>query len=307
MKTNRLYLTITLVGTVLAGCQKMEEPAPQELARDNGSWILSLEASKELPATKALELDSEGATLNAYWKDGETVAVYFNEKLLGTLEAKATGDKSATATLSGKLDKVDGLSVNSALTLLFPRSTWDYTGQTGAAPSATGSLATNYDYATASVTVKTLDTYAKAITTTSASFTNEQSIYRFGFLVDGAGSAISVKEFSVGASDDRLVQSRTYASGAWTSTYGPISVHQPSSPDGNLYYLAIRNENTYTSQAEPYSFLLVDGNDALYSGDKNIPGGKLGNGNFISAKTVSVSQVQLTPKGNHTILEFEVL
>ena len=274
----KTILIAALTGLLLAGCQTDE--LISEIERPTtGPWNLTVEASKEIPgqtridgATKALELS--GSTLNAYWIDNEQVSVYQGGTYKGMLTATATGEKSPQATLSGS---IEGLSKGDPITLLFPRKDWDYTGQDGAAPSPTGDLSTKYDYATADVTIQSVS--GNNITTSGATFENQQSIFRFGF--KKGDSNYSVKAFTLASSKGKLVQSRTYESSNWTSTYGLLSVVPTSTPTDKLYYMAIRNENT--TEADKFSFYVIGDDNGLYTGSKDIPTSALVNGQFFNA------------------------
>ena len=291
------YAWMILAVIALAGCQKEakpeqeKEPIPQP---SQGPYTLTLQASKGAD-TKALSLDE--STLNAYWGENETVAVYLSGSCLGTLNATADGTDNHKATLSGELESVQGVAADVTLTLLYPRAEWDYTGQDGSAPSEDGTLATKYDYATASVEVKSIN--GNEITVKSgANFENQQSMYRFGFKV--GGEVLSVKEFTLSSNHNKLVTSRSYDSG-WTSTYGNLIV-RPSSATNELLYISLRNENTTTTEADQFSFYVIGADNALYTGSKNIPGEKLGNGKFISAKSIAVTKPSLAQSGTTTVV-----
>lgn len=286
----------------ITACQKEEdffqkEEVPQEEeSKVQEIYTLTVEASKGVE-TKALSLENEGARLDAYWKTGETVSVYLGGSLLGTLTATADGIDATKATLTGELTTVEDVQQGSVLTLLFPRADWDYTGQNGAAPSEAGDLATKYDYATASVTVASVDDVNRTISVASgADFENQQSVYRFGFKV--SDTPLSVKEFTVSSDHNKLVTSRSY-SGGWTSTYGSLTV-TPASATSELLYLSVRNENDNTSEADKFSFYVIGNDNALYLGEKDIPGDKLGDGKFISAKSVAVTKSNLAKSGTAT-------
>ena len=175
---------IILALAAVTACQKAEEDFVAEKPKAlEGPYTLTLEATKG-EDTKALKLINSGSTLIALWRDGETVAVYQGGTYLGQLVATADDTDETKATLSGTLESVAGVANNAVLTLLFPRKDWDYTGQNGGAPNVVSKIDRLYDYATANVTVASVDTGNKTITTTSAAFENQQSIYRFGFKVN---------------------------------------------------------------------------------------------------------------------------
>ena len=286
MKARFLFIPIILV---LAACQKEEDHTVKETpeAPAEGGYFLSVEATKGLN-TKALLLD--GSTLNAHWASGEKVGVYVNGVRRGQLTATPEAD-ATKATLSGTL--TGSIAVNNTLLLLFPDrgdisegSKWDYTNQHGAAPD--GELAAKFDYATATLTVSGIEG-SNVTTTGSASFQNEQSVYRFDFKV---GSELkAVKSFTVSSNRNQLVTSRSYNNG-WVSNHGDLTVTLTG--DGATSpYVSLRNENI--SQEDTYSFLVVGGDDALYSGTKVIEDiEKLGNGKFL-APSVTLTQPSFAP------------
>ena len=300
MKNN--FVAIALVGIIaLAACQKEEKliETPEQVT--GKEYTLTLEATKGVE-TKALSLDE--STLNAHWENGETVAVYLGGSFLGTLEATANGTDNTKATLSGVLTTVENVEQGSVLTLLFPRADWDYTGQDGAAPSAAGTLATKYDYATASVTVASVDDVNKTISVTSgADFENQQSMYRFGFKVDG--NPLAVKGFIVASANNTIVRSRSWSGIEWTENCGTIDVNTTS--EQTLTYVSLRNTLVGTPTQEQidakttidtYSFYVIGSDNALYTGQKKIPAQVMDvQGKFISAKSVAVTKSSLTRYG----------
>jgi len=311
MKKYSLYILLTLL-TTLAGCSKMthdqdRNDRSEPDASDVPVWALTVEAAKVVPGqagddswgaagegTKALDLVNEGARLNVYWKNTETVKVYKAGTLLGSLTVTPdTGEKPASATLSGEIT-TEGLAVNDELTLLLPRESWDYSGQKGklakTADNETGTIEDSYDYALATVTVKAIN--GNSVTTTGASFENQQSIYRLDFKVNG--SLRGVNWFSVSSNRNKLVTSRSY-SGGWTSAYGELSVSLASAAKSP--YLSLRNENTTT--ADTYTFFVRDGNNNLFTGTMEIETQYLGNGKFLAPGVdLSAYSIATTASGN---------
>lgn len=299
-----------LVGlTVLAGCQMKEEPVEtlreEPMEKPAEVYTLTLQASKGTE-TKALSLDTSGEKdrLNAHWRTGEQVAVYLGGTLLGMLSAEADANNATKATLSGTFTTVAGVNQGSELMLLFPRAEWDYTGQDGSVPDETGPLATQYDYATATVTVATVDTEHKIITTTSgANFENQQSMYRFGFKEYVTEETIPIKGFTVRSENAHFVRRRFWSGSDWTEDYGPISVNVTSGTL-SLPYASLRNTIVNPSaENDSYSFAVIGADDALYLGRKTIPSSVLTEqGKFISAKGVVVRQA-IVPDNNNTTTE----
>ena len=284
MKTNKLFLIAALLGTVLAGCQKVSEiQNPEEKPENNQTWTLKVLATKDVD-TRALNYD-ENTTMKPYWRKGEEVSVLFDGEKIGTLTVTSES-QTTPATLKGTVT-ADGLSEGAELTLLFPGrpdDAWTYLGQTGGLPEP-------YDYATAALQVASLDAATQTINVSSESvqFTNEQSIYRFTFkVVGGAGDGIPVKSFIVASNGGQLVRSRAYENGAWASVAGNLFVNTTLATAP--YLMSIRNENT---AADKYTFSVVGDNNALYLGEKALNNGVV-NGKFYNA-TISVTQKAFTP------------
>lgn len=281
---------VLLVTFLLAlSCQK-EQVATGSLEGQK-QFKLTVEATKGTP-TKALSLeDNTGSggteTLHAYWKNGEKVAVYCNGNHLGYLTATVNDNDRNKATLSGTLDSVSGLQDGSQLDLLFPRADWDYSVQTGAAPSEAGDMATLYDYALATVTVASVDDQSNTIVPASAaSFVNQQNILRFTFEKEGAPFVL--KNLQIGDSNNRLLLKREYKNNGWKNTYGSLYI-EPETPTAAPIFVAFRSEDTY-SGTQPYLFSAVDTENTLYVGSKSIPEQyRKANGVFAST-TVSLSK-----------------
>ena len=298
MKKTILIAAALFAVLAWTGCRKIDEEivepevVPEQPA---GSYTLTIEATKGAD-TKALELS--GSTLNAYWVTGEKVAVYADGAYKGLLSATVNPSDNTKATLSGTLDNADGIVANAVLTLLFPRADWDYTGQDGTDPSASGTLATKYDYATASVTVDSVSG-SDVTTTGTASFVNEQSMYRFGFKVGGAGENIAIKSFTVSSTNNTLVSSRSWGAGAWTDTFSSITVTAAGTP--TLPFASLRNTRVGSGNGDTYSFSVIGSDDALYLGSKDIPSSAMDtHGKFISATSISVTKSDLAKSGTAT-------
>lgn len=300
MKKTILILAALLGAILWTGCQKIEEPIEEEPEvvvpeEPVGSYTLTVEATKGA-GTKALSLD--GSTLNAYWSTGEKVAVYLSGTYKGLLTATVNPSDNTKAQLTGTLESIEGVVANAVLTLLFPRSEWDYTGQNGAEPSADGDLATKYDYAEATVTVATVDNTNLTITTTGgADFANQQSMYRFGFKVGGEGAQIAIKGFTVSSTNNALVRTRTWGGSDWIDVPGSLSV-EVAGGTLTLPYASLRNTRVGSGNGDTYSFSVIGDDDALYLGSKDIPSSVMDTqGKFISAQSISVTKSNLAKSG----------
>lgn len=296
MKKNILILATLLGAFIWTGCQPLDD-VQADSGREplTGRFILSVNAVKSAE-TKALVLTGEN-TLTPYWDGSEIVKVYKkgSNDPIGTLSAMPQGNETynTSAKLSGTIEGT--LTEGDKLTLIiFPGTTWNYSGQTGDAASLSG-----YDYATASVTVNEIEDVAngKRVTTTAdATFVNEQSVWRFGFKV--GETAINVNAFSVASDHGKLVQSRNWDGSAWISAYGALSVTPVAATD-TLLYLAVRNENDKTEENDILSFyVFCEDDNALYTGTQTLSGAKLSQGRFLSAPAVSVTKSNLAQSGS---------
>ena len=293
MKTNNLFLVAALLGTVLAGCQKVSEVQnPEEKPGEVKVWTLKVQAVKDVD-TRAL--DNSGNTMKPYWKEREQVDVYLDGEIIGTLAVTAVSD-AGTATLEGTVS-AENLEAGSSLYLLFPNrpdGAWTYLGQNGTLPEP-------FDYASATLEIASLDPNEHTITVTSnkASFVNEQNIYRFSFTV--GNDAISVKSFIVASDKEQIVRSRSY-SGDWNSVYGNLFVNSLSAQTPS--FVSIRNENT---GAERYTFSVVGNDDALYLGNKSISAGIVNDNSQFLGATIPVAKKAFTPEDGTITAENEVL
>ena len=314
MKTKSI-LGIVLMGIIclcMVGCQNddfMDKTNPLRTAQEGvttgDTWSLTLEATiSDVADTRALELVTEEGqrdVLNGYWEVDEQIGVYLNGAKLGSFEVteviEGTNGKSAKLEGTGLSEEgmVDGDNV---LTLIYPDNdnVWNYMGQNG----TIGAISRTYDYMLASLTVnKSGDdvTY----TQTNIEFTNQQSVYRFGFK-DGE-SSIRVKQFTVNSSANTIVKGRTFnrESSDWVSTYGPLTV-KPGDPTTSLLYVSILNELAGTANAEDtYEFSVITDDDALYMGTKEITASFFENkSQFNSFKNVAMTQAKLTPNTDTT-------
>ena len=234
-------------------------------------------------------------------REGEQVTVFNpSGSVIGTLTATPKEDNTK-ATLSGEIT-ITGLAVNDVLTLLFPAETWSYEGQNGKllntpAHSDWKSIEKNFDFARATVTIKEI-TASNITTTSSATFENQQSIYRFGFL--HGGNTIPAETVLITSDQEKLVKSVNAVSKATTyfTSIDPLTVNTPAAPSaGELIYVAVRNGNT--TQDDTFSFTIYDVDGATYKGSKTIPSGKLSSP-FVSAKNVGLNRLEL-PQGETNV------
>ena len=273
MTTRRTLFAAALLlmgAALLTSCQKEADSVKKDATAKvpEGSLWLSLEASK-VADTKALALD--GSALNAYWKAGEGVKVLLDGACIGTLTATPNATDNSKATLSGTVSDASGLAENAVLTLLFPRETWDYSGQAG----TLASIEAGYDYAAAEVEVVSRD--GENLTTTQASFDNQQSICKFTFtgLIEGISSV------TIHSAGGKLVASSPVGG---SPTNGDITVTlddaaRAANGEG-VVYAALRFNALEAGQTEELTITVTDTGSNNYVFTKTSPSGGFINGRY---------------------------
>ncbi len=201
MKTMKLTIPAmaALLMAALAACSGEDD----QLVAFEGSplekeYTLSVETAKGISAvvgdlqSQTRALTQSGSTLTASWATTDRVYVQNDGTwATGSLQPQAAG---ATATLKGSLTGVT-IAVDDVLTLQFPKSgTLDYSGQKGTLED----MAANYDYATATATVRAVS--GGNVAADAATFTNQQAIVRFT-LLDAADGTTPVNATSLTVSD----------------------------------------------------------------------------------------------------------
>jgi hypothetical protein len=313
---NKYNIWTVLMGAgaiALAGCHSedlVEQDAPIREVKGLQTYTLTLDATKQMineAETRALFLmDAPNKQyIDAYWADTDIVKVFKDGSCIGTLNVTpGEGTRPQSAMLSGEIT-TEGLAIGNELMLLFPRENWDYTGQTGDLMTGEGSIATNYDYATATVNVASINGH-NITTQTGAIFENQQSIYAFKLKLDN--STFPMKQFTISSAQGKLVQERSYSNGAWTSTWRPLIV-TPVSSDQTIHYVSVRNEISSDVVDELY-FVAIGVDDdwtsytnekgLLYMGSKTISADKLGDDGEINGKyfkaDVQMAEVDMDPK-----------
>lgn len=261
----------------LAGCQKEEGIIPVA----QGQYTLTLEATKGID-TKALSENNN--VITASWQNTEKVAVFKNGTHLGDLSVDPQSDPKV-AKLSGYVNSANGIESGDRLTLIYPARNdhkWTYTGQGG----TLAGVSSNYDYAVADITVQSIDNTGTIVTDPLASFSNEQSIYRFKF----NNGKLAVAYFIISAFKEKLVTNRTYNTSAkvWESEYGNVTV---TNSNQKVSYVSLRNDNT--GAEDTYYFTVVGSDNKVYFGNKTIGTAHLGNGKFVEP-AVTVNQASVS-------------
>ncbi len=172
-----------------------------------GKYTMTVNATKDEDAqTRGLSLSDK--TLNVKWANTDEVSVFPASSWLtplGTLTAAAS--ETGSTTLTGNLTSAP--SVGDKLNLLFPRATWNYTGQTGVLLSAANSIEKKYDYALAEVEVAEVD--GNNITTTGdANFASQQAIVKFILKNKSDNSSLNASSLTVSAASNKLVTGKGF-------------------------------------------------------------------------------------------------
>ena len=310
MKKYLLFLLV-LAG-VWAGCQEVEEelindkPEEQrEQPKKDTVWTVSIQAVRsDGPETKGLAIgegDEEATTksLLSIWKADEPVFVYQGTECIGTLKATPLEDPHQ-ATLSGTLKTIGITPGVTTLTLRTPRKEWDYTGQVGRLllkddPNNRGeanrSVENRFHYTMAEnilVTEATVDAEGNgSLTTEEASFSNQQSIYRFSFRFQKNGKgdkyAITTRRVWITAADGGLVLTQGLDGSSVTGTIDVLLDDATKNP----FFVSLRNNNT--TDDEQLLFKVLDEDGVTYYGSKTIPAQYKPNGTFVSVKNATLT------------------
>lgn len=208
IKSIKSLAALLIVGCTFVSCSSTDT---DDVLNGNGNptgvktYTLTVKASKGNDAiTRAISLS--GSTLSATWSVGDEVKVYNGGTEIGTLTAQNSGTNT---TLTGSLTTAP--NVNDELTLKFLSP--DYAAQEGTLEY----IEENCDYAVATVTVTDVST--TTITTSSATFVNQQAIVKFSLTDNNATPAsINVSKLTMSLFSFRDSYSGTRMWNAYTIT-----------------------------------------------------------------------------------------
>ena len=207
-----MLAALLMAGAAFTACSDKDNIIEEQPAAAR-TYKMTVDASMGGGAqTRALSFNS--TSLDVKWASNDHVSVFpaaWSLTPYGTLTAAESDTRNTT--LTGDLTTLP--AAGDHLNLLFPRATWDYTGQKGILLTDENSIEKKYDYALADVTVNSIT--GNAIATTDANFTNQQAIVKFT-LQDKDGNAINATSLNVSASSNKLVKNKSYR-GAGTKTY----------------------------------------------------------------------------------------
>ena len=245
LNTSALLLT----GIVFAGCSSSDAPIEQPI-NPTGKYTMTVNASKgDNATTRALSIDGEGKLI-ASWATTENVYVKKGDSwLTGSLTPQAA---STSAVLKGEVTGAT-IAAEDNLTLQFPKTTIDYTGQVGTLDN----IAANYDYATATTKVSSVS--GNTFTSSDASFVNQQAIVKFT-LQNAYGETLAVDKLTVSATG---LKTSDTATGDITITPTPatdvIYAALSGITDKNVTLTATKGSDTY-DLTTPSTVSFADGN-----------------------------------------------
>ena len=212
ISNTKMLAALLMAGAAFTACSDKDNIIEEQPAAAR-TYKMTVDASMGGGAqTRALYFNS--TSLDVKWASNDHVSVFpaaWSLTPYGTLTAAESDTRNTT--LTGDLTTLP--AAGDHLNLLFPRATWDYTGQKGILLTDENSIEKKYDYALADVTVNSIT--GNAIATTDANFTNQQAIVKFT-LQDKDGNAINATSLNVSASSNKLVKNKSYR-GAGTKTY----------------------------------------------------------------------------------------
>ena len=206
LSNTKMLAALLMAGAAFTACSEKDEIVAEQsdVVR---TYKMVVDASiGDDTKTRALYFDN--TSLKAKWASTDQVSVFpasSTNTLLGTLTAAESND--AHTTLSGDLTTPPAVDAN--LNLLFPRATWDYTGQKGILNGNENSIEKKYDYALASVKVTAVS--GNAITTNAANFENQQAIVKFTLKDKATDADINADKLTISAASNKLVTKKILA------------------------------------------------------------------------------------------------
>lgn len=242
MMTNmKTLVALLMAGAAVTSCSSDNEMDSLK-APAGKTYTMTVQATKGGDATTRALADGGDGTLTATWATTENVYVKkVDTWATGTLQPQADG---ATATLKGTLSGVT-FAADDVLTLQFPRSgALDYTGQVGTLED----IAAKYDYATATVTVKSVsggDIIPEAATTT---FQHQQAIVKFTLQDKGnSNAAISPSALIINDGTSDIVTLTSIPNATYTTNgAGVLYVALPAVSSKPITLTATVGSDTYT-------------------------------------------------------------
>ena len=273
MKKNiRTLAALLMAGAAFTACSNDDNLINEQPVNPTTKYTMTVNATKGDDATTR-GLSLSGKTLSAKWAATDHVSVFPEAwsstttlTPIGTLTAAASATGSTS--LAGEVETTN-LNTGDKVQMLFPRATWDYTGQKGvllAEDDADNAIEKKYDYALATPEV----TVDGSNITADAAFESQQAIVKFN-LQDAGGSAINATSLKIYANGGQLVQSR-----GMKKTYTPAGWKPVSGED--KYYVYIE-----TNWAIDISYAPVQGDNGEFylDGDYGTDGCQVVGGKYV--------------------------
>lgn len=187
--TIQTLAALLMAAVVTAACSSEDDNFTGGSPAGSNVYTLTVEATKGNDDATIRALTLEGKTLNATWTAGDKVEVWSSDGTTvkyGTLTAQSSG---SSTTLTGEIDFPPTLSTGLSLQLKYLSN--DYSTQTGTLDY----IASHCDYATARVKLTGIS--GSEITTTSATFQNQQAIIKFTLKESHYGVTFNPSTFTV--------------------------------------------------------------------------------------------------------------
>lgn len=217
--SNILMLAVLLLtGIALTSCTHSDDSVPEPEPFGPKTYTLTIKASKSPDTALTRALSDNGTKISSTWATTEAIYVKkcgSSTWATGTLSPKEAGsnvDCSGTVTFS------ETITTSDQLTLLFPRSTIDYTGQVG----TLADIAAKYDYATATTDVTNVS--GSTITAANTTLENQQAIVKFTLTDKSTNEPINANSLTISASGLKTSDTET----------GDITI-TPTTPTNVIY------------------------------------------------------------------------
>lgn len=268
MKNNLLiFAALLLTGAAIFSCSSDNErsnPETPTASADTKTYVMTVEATKDAE-TRALT--DGGTTLISTWTAGDVVKVYSSFDEIGELIAQSSGKST---TLHGTLTTKPSVGTHLTLKYLSP----SYNSQDGTLTGSATSIDKVCDYSYAYVNVTSVD---EIVTTSSASFINSQSVFKFTLKNKADNSAINATKLYVTADGQKYtvtpaaatnvlyvaiprVSSRITLTAKAGATYYDYAANSLSFNAGRFYRVTAKlNEVKAMSQADASSIGRVIG------------------------------------------------
>ena len=256
----RVFGMLFITTATMISCSSDNDITEEQHSDEPQVYTMTVQASKG-GNTRALSLD--GSMLNATWTEGDAVRVYDSSRSTqyGTLNAQSTG---ASTTLSGTLYRVP--TIGQSLLLEYLPSPTSYTRyyfqQDGTLTGGEYSIDKTCDNATATVTVNAVNTVEgkyvskSTITTTDATFENQQAIVKF-ILRQSDGSVLPSNPTALTISDGTsdIVKLTEIPDATYTTNGdGILYIAIPGFSDKAVFLTAIVGTALYTYEKANVTF-----------------------------------------------------